>query len=111
MQPRNQIPGGDDDDVSGTTEVAEAPGNEENLPDTEWRAIVDALWSQYDADNSGYLDKQEMRPLAQAALAQVGYGEEIDQTVCDAFFAEVDNDGNGKIDKEELMKFMKSLMS
>ena len=52
-----------------------------------------------------------MRPLAQAALSQVGYGEEIDQTVCDAFFAEVDSDGNGKIDKQELMKFMKSLMS
>ena len=49
--------------------MAEAPGNEENLKDNEWNAIIDALWNQYDADNSGFLDKQEMRPLAQAALS------------------------------------------
>jgi len=49
-------------------------------------------------------------PLAQAALAQVGYGETLDQAVCDAFFHEIDADGNGTVDKSELLRFMKSIM-
>lgn len=51
-----------------------------------------------------------MMPLARAALAQIGYSQDVDPSVCDAFFAEVDSDGNGQVDKAELMKFMKSLM-
>ena len=68
------------------------------------------LWAEYDKDNSGYLDRAEMAPLAAAALSQVGYDKELDPAVADAFFAEVDSDGNGKIDKGELLKFMKSLV-
>ncbi len=47
--------------------------------------------------------------MAQAALEQVGFTDQIDPATIDAFFAEVDSDGNGKIDKAELLKFMKSL--
>ena len=67
----NQIPdGGIDDDESAATEVAEAPAGE---GDDEWTAIIENLWNEYDADNSGFLDKEEMMPLAKAALAQIGY--------------------------------------
>ena len=48
--------------------------------------IIDALWLEYDKDNSGSLDRVEIVPLAQAALSQVGYKETLDQAVCDAFF-------------------------
>lgn len=68
------------------------------------------LWAEYDKDNSGFLDRQEMGPLAEAALKQVGYTETLDQAAVDAFFSEVDSDGNGMIDKSELLRFMKSLM-
>ena len=72
--------------------------------------IIDALWLAYDKDNSGALDRNEIVPLAQAALSQVGYKETLDKAVCDAFFDQVDKDGNGMVDKEELLRFMKSLM-
>jgi len=47
-----------------------------------------------------------MVPLAQAALAQIGFTQQLDAAVIDAFFVEIDNDGNGKIDKSELQRFM-----
>ena len=56
------------------------------------------------------MDRDEIAPLAQAALAQVGFQGQLDAAVCDAFFAEVDSDGNGRIDKGELLKFMKSVL-
>lgn len=68
------------------------------------------MWTEYDKDNSGYLDKYEMIPLAQAALAQVGYEQELDAQLIEAFFSEIDSDGNGKVDKDELRRFMKSLL-
>lgn len=101
--------GGLGDDESAATEIAEAPGPDGSMSPDEWQAVVDKLWSQYDVDNSGFLDRQEMAPLCQAALEQVGFGEQVDPATIDAFFAEVDSDGNGKIDKSELLKFMKSL--
>ena len=97
------------DDESAATEVADG-ANDGKPSDDEWKAIIETLWVEYDQDNSGYLDRQEMAPLAQAALNQIGYTETLDQAVCDAFFVEVDTDGNGTIDKAELLQFMKSLM-
>ena len=61
------------DDESAATEIAEAPGPDGAMSQEDWVGIVDKLWAQYDADNSGYLDRQEMAPLAQAALEQVGF--------------------------------------
>lgn len=109
LQHRNQIPdGGDqDDDESNATEMA-GEGQEED--DSEWNTIIDNLWNEYDKDNSGYLDKEEIIPLAQAALAQVGFSQQLDENLIGAFFAEIDSDGNGKVDREELRRFMKSLV-
>ena len=94
-----------DEDGSAATENAE-PAQEE----AEWMEVVENLWKEYDADNSGYLDREEMIPPAQAALAQIGFNQQLDPAVIDAFFVEIDSDGNGKIDKSELQRFMKSLL-
>ena len=83
---------------------------EEDEANAEWAQVIDNLWAEYDQDNSGYLDREEMVPLAQAALAQIGFTQQLDAAVIDAFFQEIDNDGNGMIDKEELKRFMKSLV-
>jgi Ca2+-binding EF-hand superfamily protein len=72
--------------------------------------VVENLWKEYDADGSGFLDRAEMIPLAQAALAQIGFNQTLDPAVIDAFFVEIDSDGNGMIDKSELQRFMKSLL-
>lgn len=98
------------DDGSAATEVADVPRDDEAAAKDDMEKVIDALWTEFDKDNSGYLDKDEMVPLAQAALRQVGFKEELDSQVCDAFFSEVDSDGNGRIDKSELRRFMLSLM-
>ena len=46
--------------------MADAPAGEAN---SEWNVIIDALWSEYDQDGSGALDRTEIVPLAQAALS------------------------------------------
>ena len=67
QQVPNQIPDGDiDDDESAATEVAD--GNDGKVEDSSWNQIIEVLWAEYDKDNSGYLDKAEMAPLAAAAL-------------------------------------------
>ena len=54
----NQIPdGGIGDDESAATEEANAPGPDGGPSDDEWVGIIDALWLEYDKDNSGYLDR------------------------------------------------------
>ena len=97
------------DDESAATEMANDQPNA-GPSDDDWNAIIDVLWAQYDVDQSGYIDKEEIEPLAQAALSQVGFTEELDKEVLTSFFAEVDSDGNGQIDKDELLRFMKSIM-
>ena len=49
--------GGLGDDESAATEIAEAPGPDGSMSPDEWQAVVDKLWSQYDVDNSGFLDR------------------------------------------------------
>ena len=65
------MPGaGIDEDGSAATEV-----DEEKNEEAEWLDVVENLWNEYDQDNSGFLDREEMVPLAQAALAQIGFNQ------------------------------------
>lgn len=97
------------DDESAATEVANG-GDANRVSDSEWNAVIEALWDQFDSDQSGFLDKDEMLPLAQQALREIGYTEEIDQETCDQFFSDIDKDGNGKVDKGELLKFIQKFI-
>ena len=45
--------------------MADAPQDEE----AEWNEVINTLWAEFDKDQSGYLDKSEILPLVQAALA------------------------------------------
>ena len=64
------MPGQGLEDDDAATEV-EGDKQEE----AEWLEVVENLWNEYDQDNSGYLDREEMVPLAQAALAQIGFNQ------------------------------------
>lgn len=77
----NRIPDGnhDDDDESQATEMADAD-------EVEWDQIIENLWYEYDRDGSGFLEREEMIPVAQAALAQIGYSQAIDDNLITAFF-------------------------
>jgi len=51
----------------------EMDGEGEGEGEDEWVTVIENLWKEYDADGSGFLDREEMIPLATAALAQIGF--------------------------------------
>ena len=51
------------DDESAATEMANDQPKD-GPSDDDWNDIIDVLWAQYDADHSGYIDKEEIEPLA-----------------------------------------------
>ena len=68
---------------------------------------MDEIWSKYDDDNSGELDKEEAKLFVQDTLAGVdaesnGFSDED----FDACFLLFDKDGSGSIDKSEMVQFI-----
>jgi EF-hand domain pair/EF-hand domain/EF hand len=92
--------------------------------------IVESLLKQMDTDKDGYLDRKELRAMAERMLAQKGpFGpkgpggpdfdaldvnadgrlnrDELKGTPWAARFAEIDTDGNGYIDRREFESFLR----
>ena len=66
------------------------------------RAAVDAVFSHFDADNSGTLDRGEVFNLINAAFTQMNANRQATQEEVDQLVAAVDTSGDGKINKQEL---------
>ena len=71
--------------------------------------IVQDIWSQYDKDNSGYLDKKESRPFVAQTLVDMGESGDFSEEEFEGCFKEFDKDGNGQISKEEMRDFIKKV--
>ena len=74
---------------------------------------VDEIWSKYDKDDNGHLDKDEVRQFVHDLLSDNQKVREAEGTAYnDADFEECfssfDKDGSGTIDKEEMAKFIKT---
>ena len=66
------------------------------------REAVDAVFSQFDADNSQTLDRNELRNLLNAALGHMGAGREVTEEEVNGLLQATDSSGDGKITKQEL---------
>lgn len=66
------------------------------------RQAVDAVFGQFDADNSGTLDKNEVSNLVNAAFAHINANRQCTPEEVEALVAAADTTGDGKIDKKEL---------
>ena len=69
---------------------------------------VDEIWTKYDDDGNGFLDKQETKNFVMDTLKNVtegGYNED-DFEQC---FREFDKDGSGTIEKSEMATFIKQV--
>ena len=65
------------------------------------------MWSQYDADGNGFLDKQETIRFVMDTLKSMGTTDNISQEDMDSAFAEFDTDKTGKITKENMIAYMR----
>ena len=78
--------------------------------DQQLRDAVDAVFGQFDKDNSGFLDNGEVFNLINAAMAKMGANQQISQEQVNQFVKEVDTSGNGRIEKMELFQIFRKCM-
>jgi Ca2+-binding EF-hand superfamily protein len=79
------------------------------MPYTEdqLRQAVDAVFNQFDADKSGFLDSNEVMALINTALQHMKANRQASQKEVNDLVAAVDKNGDGKIAKPELFEIFK----
>ena len=75
--------------------------------DQQLRDAVDAVFSRFDADNSGTLEAGEVANLINAALSQMNAGRQATQQEIQSLISAVDKNNDGKIAKPELFEIFK----
>ena len=76
--------------------------------DDEIKAGVEEIWSVYDTDNSGSLDKEQASEFLKSAIKGIT-GEEATPYQVSRDFIKMDLDKSGDIDKEEAVKYLKGV--
>ena len=76
--------------------------------------VINKIWSQYDTDNNGYLDPDEVKQFAVATLEDMKSKHPntkmpTDEEMVEAFKA-YDKDGNGRIEKKEMEVYIKKTL-
>ena len=70
------------------------------------RKCVKQIWSEYDDDNSGVLDKEETKRFIMSTIKDMGDGESFTNEDFEKCFKKVDSDGSGTVDPEEMLQFI-----
>ena len=72
---------------------------------------VEDIWSEYDKDGNGHLDKEEAKSFVRKTLVEAAGVTDGDFTDADfdACFSEFDKDKSGTIEKEEMAAFIKKV--
>ena len=66
--------------------------------------VVKTLFTQLDADGSGFLEKEEVKTIANQLNAKMQQGD-FDEAAFNEAFTKLDKNGDGKIAQEELLSF------
>ena len=77
--------------------------------DTVISKCVDEIWTKYDDDGNGYLDKNETKQFVQDTLADMSDGAGFNDDDFDQCFREFDKDGSGTIERAEMVQFIKQV--
>ena len=64
--------------------------------------FVDYIWSRFDCDGSGSLNKKETKKF----LQEVGVGDGLSQEAFDEIFNTLDKDNSGTLEKKEMVLFI-----
>ena len=79
--------------------------------DQQLRDAVDAVFGQFDKDNSNSLDAGEVGALIGAAMKHLGSNQGApSQAEVEAFIKAVDKSGDGKIQKPELFEIFRKVL-
>ena len=70
---------------------------------------IDDIWSNFDKDNSGYLDKNETKAFINSTLTEIGENSEYGEAEFEKCFKEFDKDGNGTISRDEMRAFIRKV--
>jgi Ca2+-binding EF-hand superfamily protein len=72
-------------------------------------ALIDALWKDYDEDQSGQLEYKEVRKMMAELYKQMDQ-KAINDVEFDILFKKIDKDGSGQLDRAEAVMFMLEMM-
>ncbi len=79
--------------------------------DQQLRDAIDAVFHQFDTDNSGTLNGSDVvGSVINASLKHMNVGRSLSQQEVDALIAAGDQNGDGKIDKAELFEIFKQVV-
>lgn len=73
------------------------------------QVLVDEIWCQYDVDDSGVLEKDEVKQFVKEYLPELKQGFKYSEDGFEALFKEFDLDGNGSVDRFEMTEFIKKI--
>jgi Ca2+-binding EF-hand superfamily protein len=79
--------------------------------DQQLRDAVDAVFGNYDTDNSGTLESTEVTNLINDALKQMNAGRQVSQQETNQFIKAIDSSGDGRIQKPELLEIFKKVLT
>ena len=71
--------------------------------------IIEKMWAEYDKDNNGSLDQEEVKLLTIATLKKIKGDDFVpptDEEMTTAF-NEFDKDGNKKVEKSEMFSYLR----
>lgn len=77
--------------------------------DAQLRDAVNAVFQQFDKDNSGTLDPAEVAALINAALKNMNANRNATEAEVKALINNVDKNSDGKINKDELLNIFKQV--
>ena len=77
--------------------------------DTIINKCVDDIWTKYDKDNSGFLDKEETKAFVKDTMEEMSDNGTWDNKEFEKCFQEFDKDGSGTIEKAEMTVFIKKV--
>lgn len=73
--------------------------------------VVDEIWSTFDIEGDGILDKPEVKRFVQEYMPIMRPGFRYSDKLFEKIFAEVDDDDSHNVDKQEMNLFIRKMLS
>jgi Ca2+-binding EF-hand superfamily protein len=81
---------------------------EQCLPKEAIKMVSDLMFSMYDKDNNGHLDRNEMKTFLQSTFKENKVELELDEAYITQFINDFDKSGNKQIEPDELQKYFQA---